>query len=153
MVNIVVGVQDLSVEEQLDALDAARFVARQGSLHCDTQRDGSNRRPGLAAINRLQPAAVFAELESNATSDRVKEGMKMKKEKGEFMGRISYGWRLSNGKGADLIENEEQQEVIRKIKEMRKEGMKVPKIINYLEEIKYHHQKPQNNGIPAQFTI
>ena len=94
-------------------------------------------------------SAVFAELESNATSDRVKEGMKMKKEKGEFMGRISYGWKLSNGKGSDLIEIEEQQEIIRKIKEMRKEGMKVPKIINYLEENKISPPKTSKQWYPC----
>jgi site-specific DNA recombinase len=78
--------------------------------------------------------ALMAELESNVTSDRVKEGMLMKKEKGEFYGRISYGWKLSNGKGSDLIEVPEQQEVIRKIKEMKKDRETVKNIIKYLED-------------------
>ena len=55
----------------------------------------------------------------------------------------------SNGKGSDLIENEEQQEIIRKIKEMRKEGMKVPKIIDYLEENKIPPPKTSKQWYPC----
>lgn len=80
--------------------------------------------------------AVFDELESDIISERVKEGMKMKKEKGEFLGRISYGWKLSNGKGSDLIEDEEQQKVIKKIKEMKDDREKVKDIIKYLVDNK-----------------
>ncbi len=80
--------------------------------------------------------SVFDELESDIISERVKDGMKMKKEKGEFYGRISYGWKLSNGKGSDLIEVPEEQEVIRKIKEMKKERETVKNIIKYLEDNK-----------------
>lgn len=79
--------------------------------------------------------AVFDELESDIISERVKDGMKMKKEKGEFCGgRISYGWKLSNGKGTDLIEVPEEQEVIRKIKEMKQDRDTVKNIIKYLED-------------------
>jgi site-specific DNA recombinase len=79
---------------------------------------------------------VFDELESDTISERVKDGMKMKKEKGEFYGRISYGWKLSNGKGSDLKEVPEQQEVIRKIKDMKADREKVKDIIKYLEDNK-----------------
>jgi DNA invertase Pin-like site-specific DNA recombinase len=80
--------------------------------------------------------SVFDELESDIISERVKDGMKMKKEKGEFYGRISYGWKLSNGKGSDLIEVPEEQEVIKKIKEMKKDRETVKNIIKYLDDNK-----------------
>jgi len=85
--------------------------------------------------------AIFDELESDIISERVKDGMKMKKEKGEFYGRISYGWKLSNGKGSDLIEDSEQQGVIRKIKEMKIERQTVTSIIKYLEDNKIQPPK------------
>lgn len=78
--------------------------------------------------------ASVAQFESDLTSERVKECMKLKKEKGEFMGRISYGWKLSEGKGSDLIENEEEQAIIKKIKTMKRERVKIKDIIKYLEE-------------------
>jgi len=77
-------------------------------------------------------ATIFAELESDNTSQRVSAGMQMKKEKGERLGRIPYGWKLSNGKGSDLIEDEEKQKVIKKIKEMKADREKVKDIIKYL---------------------
>lgn len=88
---------------------------------------------GRAMVNMVM---TFDELESDIISERVKDGMKMKKEKGEFLGRISYGWKLSNGKGSDLIEDPEQQEVIRKIKDMKREREKVKDIIKYLVDNK-----------------
>lgn len=87
--------------------------------------------------------AAAAQFESDLTSERVKECMKLKKEKGEFMGRISYGWMLSAGKGSDLIENEEEQAVIKQIKKMKREREKVKDIIKYLEENKI---KPPHNS-------
>jgi site-specific DNA recombinase len=77
---------------------------------------------------------VFDELESDIISERVKDGMKMKKERGEFYGRISYGWKLSNGKGSDLVEVAEEQEVITQIKKMKTDRETVNNIIKYLED-------------------
>ena len=79
-------------------------------------------------------ATIFAELESDNTSERVSAGMQMKKQKGERLGRIPYGWKLSGLKGSDLIEDEEKQQVIKKIKEMKKDREKVKDIIKYLED-------------------
>lgn len=94
-------------------------------------------------------SAVLAELESDTTSERVKEGMKMKKEKGERLGRIPYGWKLSKGKGSDLIEHPEQQEVIRKIKNMKSERTKVKDIIKYLEDNNISPPKTSKKWYPC----
>lgn len=63
--------------------------------------------------------SAVAELEADIISHRVTDAMKLKKEKGEFVGRIPYGWKLSDGPGSDLIEHPEEQQVIAKIKEWR----------------------------------
>ena len=59
------------------------------------------------------------EFESDLTSARVKDAMREKKERGEFVGRPSYGYKLENGKGSNLIKVPEEQKVIERIKEMR----------------------------------
>lgn len=87
--------------------------------------------------------ASAAQFESDLTSERVKECMKLKKEKGEFMGRISYGWMLSDGKGSDLIEHPEEQEVIKKIKDMKRDKEKVKDIIKYLDD---NNIRPPHNS-------
>ena len=52
--------------------------------------------------------SALSQLEREITSDRVKDCMAVKKEKGEFVGRIPFGWRLSNGPQSDLEEIPEE---------------------------------------------
>lgn len=65
--------------------------------------------------------SAVAELEADIISARVKDAMDLKKEKAEFVGRIPYGWKLSGepGTGSELVEIEEEQAVIKKIKDLR----------------------------------
>jgi site-specific DNA recombinase len=63
--------------------------------------------------------AAIAELEVEITRERINESLQLKKKKGEFVGRIPYGWKLKDGKGTGLIEVPEEQAVILRIKEMR----------------------------------
>ncbi len=63
--------------------------------------------------------AALAQLESDMTSERVKDAMQYKISKGEFVGRPPYGWNLESGKGSNLIPVEHEQIIIRKIKAMR----------------------------------
>jgi site-specific DNA recombinase len=65
--------------------------------------------------------AAIAELESDVIADRIQDSMNLKKEKGEFVGRIPYGWQLSNGPQSDLIEKPDEQTIITRVKAMRKE--------------------------------
>lgn len=63
--------------------------------------------------------SAVAQLEADIISQRVQDAMDVKKAKGEFVGRIPYGWKLSDGKGSNLTEIPEEQVVISKIKELR----------------------------------
>lgn len=63
--------------------------------------------------------SAVAELEADIISHRVTDAMNLKKEKGEFVGRIPYGWKLANGSGSGLVEIPEEQAIIKKIKELR----------------------------------
>jgi len=69
--------------------------------------------------------AALAELESDLMGDRIKESMKMKKEKKEHVGRAPYGWKLApGGKQCGLIEVPEEQAIIvycRKLRETKDE--------------------------------
>jgi len=63
--------------------------------------------------------SAVAELEVNMTKQRVAEAMHHKMEKGEFIGRPPYGWKLSNGPGSDLVEVPTEQVAITKIRDLR----------------------------------
>ena len=75
--------------------------------------------------------AAIAELESDILSDRISDAMKLKAEKKEFVGRIPYGYMLSNGHQSDLIERPEEQIIIAKIKQMRTMVDNKGKIMSY----------------------
>lgn len=63
--------------------------------------------------------SAVAELEVSITKQRVSEALQHKIAKGEFVGRVPYGWKLSNGPGSDLIEVPEEQAVIQLIRDLR----------------------------------
>lgn len=63
--------------------------------------------------------SAVAQLEGDIISSRVQDAMNLKREKGEFMGRVPYGWKLSAGPGSDLIEIPYEQNVIKTIRTLR----------------------------------
>lgn len=63
--------------------------------------------------------AAMAQLESEITGDRIKEAMAQKHIAGEFVGRIPYGWKLSDGPQSDLAEVPEEQAIIKRIRQLR----------------------------------
>lgn len=83
--------------------------------------------------------AALAQLESDITSERVKDAMQYKISKKEFVGRPPYGWKLENGKGSNLVEVEEEQKIINQIKQLRvkkdnEKQLSYQKIANILNE-------------------
>lgn len=120
----------------------ARHVGDYSNMCRDLEKKGcfiiiiKEKLENITATGKFQGniTAAASQFESDLTSERVKECMKLKKERGEFLGRISYGWELSLGKGSDLIENIEEQKVINKIKSMKREKETVNNIIKYLND-------------------
>lgn len=60
----------------------------------------------------VQLTAVFAELESGNLSERSRQMMAHKREKGEWVGRVPFGWTLV---GKHLERNEDEQAVLQEI--------------------------------------
>lgn len=75
--------------------------------------------------------SAVAQLEATMISDRVKDNMKAKKEKGEFVGRVPYGWKLSDGAQSDLVEVPEEQAIIKRMREMREQKDEKGKVMSY----------------------
>lgn len=81
----------------------------------------------------LTMMGATAQMERELISERTKATLQYKKSKGESLGRIPYGYTRIDGK---LIENEEEQKVIKKMKRWKKEGKSYRKIANLLNEKK-----------------
>lgn len=75
--------------------------------------------------------AGLAQLESDLTSERVKDAMAVKKENGEACGRPPYGWKSAGEKGSGFIMDAPEQFYIAKIKRLRDTGAKPGKKMSY----------------------
>jgi DNA invertase Pin-like site-specific DNA recombinase len=80
---------------------------------------------------------AMAQMERELIAERTKATLGYKKEKGESLGHIPYGYQRINGK---LVINHQEQKVIRKIKRLRKQGKGYKKIAELLN----------NQGIPVR---
>ncbi len=101
-----------------DALDIMKKLSeKEAEFVSITEKIDTSTPSGKDAFKLL---LVMAELESDMISERIQGAMDLKKAKKQFVGRIPYGWKLSNGPGSDLSQDPDEQIIIRRIREMRK---------------------------------
>lgn len=75
--------------------------------------------------------AVLSEFERDQVSERTTVAMQHKKAKGERVGSIPYGFKLHSN-GVDLIHNEIEQEIIKLINQLNRDGLNLSKIAAHL---------------------
>jgi len=78
-------------------------------------------------------SAVFQELERNQIAERVSVAMAYRKKQGLFCGTVPYGFTLAED-GDTLLPLEAEQEVIRLIQELRRQGLTLRAIRSELEQ-------------------
>ena len=78
------------------------------------------------------------------TSELTRLALKKKKEAGERVGDIPFGFSLAED-GKSLILNEYEQLVILEILELRKKGLSMKKICNYLTDFRFKPRKGKWN--------
>jgi len=71
--------------------------------------------------------AVMAEFESDVISERTILGMDCKRERGESLGKTPFGFDLADD-GVTLVENADEQNVLRLIRQLRERGESLRKI-------------------------
>lgn len=75
--------------------------------------------------------AVLNEFERDQTSERVKTAMQYKKEKGERVGHIPFGYRLDTD-NKHLIQDEKEQWILREIQVLKGQGLSLREIAKEL---------------------
>jgi site-specific DNA recombinase len=76
---------------------------------------------------------ALAQMERQLIAERTKMALTHKKEKGEYLGHVPYGFLLDEeGK---LVKNEEEQKTIQKMKRWKKEGKSYRQIAHRLNEM------------------
>ena len=81
--------------------------------------------------------AVMSEFESDQISERVSVGMQYKKSKGGLVGAVPYGSQLA-ADGDTLEPNEKEQEIIKIVKDLKRDGMTMNKISIHLNTTTHH---------------
>ena len=87
--------------------------------------------------------AVLAEFERDQISERTSTAMKFKAAKGERVGKVPFGFDLSDD-GVTLVPNESEQRALILIRELRAMGESLRKIAAELERQKF----PTKEGKP-----
>jgi site-specific DNA recombinase len=82
----------------------------------------------------LTMAAGFAEMERNLTAERTTAALSRKREKGERVGQVGYGWQVAPD-GVYLIEHAPEQAVIATVRELRASGLSFRSIAGELNRL------------------
>ena len=69
--------------------------------------------------------SALAQMERDMTAERTKDALAHKRQKGEWTGRVPFGFRLENNR---LVEDPEQLKVIQKAKRLRRSGKSLREI-------------------------
>jgi len=102
------------------------------TLHSVENHINTSTPHGKAMLNML---LTFSEFELDTLKERTKAGLRAKKDKGEPLGRASYGYEYQDKK---LVKADSEQKIIARIKRLKKNGMTLADIREKLfQEKKY----------------
>lgn len=98
-------------------------IARKGSRIISAAGEGTdNDDPSSILMRRMIDA--FAEYERLIIKARTKAALRIKKEKGERVGHIPYGYKLAED-GLHLTHDEEEQNILKQMNSMRNKGYSI----------------------------
>jgi site-specific DNA recombinase len=79
----------------------------------------------------LTVMGALAQMEREVVGERTSAALAYKKSQGDTLGKIPYGYMRLDGK---LIEDQQEQKVLRRIRRMRKDGMSYQAIAQHLNQ-------------------
>jgi len=117
------------------------------AFHSITEKIDTESAMGKFFLNIM---ASMNQWERDTISERTKDALHLKIEKGERAGQIPYGWTVASD-GINLVKNEKEQKAIRYIEELNSKGYSNRAICKELEKEGYepigrswHHQTITN---------
>ena len=100
-----------------DTLDIADYLKnKEADLVSISEKIETNTAAGKMVFRML---AVLNEFERDQVSERTKQVLRHKKDKGEWMGRIPFGFKMEDNR---LVEDPEQVKIIQRAKRMKRAG-------------------------------
>jgi site-specific DNA recombinase len=126
---LIVGKRDRLARDTLSAAMIERLVAKKGGTIISADGVGNGETPEAQLFKNMLDA--FAQYERAAIKGRIKAALAKKKEKGERIGGIPYGYQLA-ADGMSLEANPEEKRVLRLVKELRGMGQSMRAITDKL---------------------
>ena len=117
------------------------------SFHSLTENLDTSTSVGRFFISIL---SSLSQLEREQIGERTKSVLQMKKEKGERVGQINFGYKL--GENNKLVICEDEQETLSLIKKLKRKGYTFQKISNELSRLKRESKKNGTNWSKNQVT-
>jgi len=127
---LVVAKRDRLARETLFAGMIERLAQKHGSRIVSADGTATDDTPEAAMLRGVQD--VFAQYERALIRSRVKAALSVKKSKGERVGSVPYGSRLS-ADGTHLEPEPEEQAVLARIRSLREAGRPLRAIVTDLE--------------------
>ena len=126
---IVIYKLDRMFRNTVDALNTSQMLDRQGIGFISISESIDTK----SAIGKFffSLMASLAEMERNVISERTATAMQYKRSNGEHCGNAPFGYEIGPD-GVHLIENEIEQEIVRRIVELRAAGFSLRKISDAL---------------------
>ena len=107
----------------LDTLSLLENFERKGiAFHSISERVDTKSATGRFFLTIL---SAIAQMERDMIAERTKDALAHKKQKGEWTGRVPFGFRLENNR---LVEDPDQIRVIQKAKRLRRSGKSLREI-------------------------
>ena len=123
-----------------DILNTVEPWNEQGvALHSVSESIDTGGAAGTMFFNLL---AVFAQFERDRTAERTREALARKRECGERIGTVPYGWRLKSHDASALEEYPAEQAAIREMQRLRHQGLSLREIGKHLDT----SEIPAKNG-------
>jgi DNA invertase Pin-like site-specific DNA recombinase len=125
---LLVAKRDRLARDTMAAAMIERLVGRKGARIESADGVGNGDSPEALLMRRMVDA--FAEYERAIIRARTKAALKVKRDRGERLGRPRYGYRVEAG---ELVPYEPEQRVLRLVAELREDGLSVRQIVEALE--------------------
>jgi DNA invertase Pin-like site-specific DNA recombinase len=107
--------------------DIEKEIKRRKAKLISTAGEGTDTNDARSSLIQKTFADLQSQIERMDISDRTRRAMKVKKEKGERVGYIPFGYRLA-GDGKLLEESPEEQSILNQIRELMRDGLSTRKI-------------------------
>lgn len=141
---LLVAKRDRLARDTMAAAMIERLVERKGARIEAADGVGNGDSPEALLMRRMVDA--FAEYERAIIRARIKAALKVKKDRGERLGRPRYGYRVEDG---ELMPYEPEQRVLRLVAELRGRGWTLARVVDELKAQGFRNSKGRPLALSA----